>query len=235
MKPAQRDRPATARGRPLPSATARSWSRPAFRAPLLEPSAPVAHASLPGRMPRLSRNTGGPQVHPSAHFRRFRRVPCALLKELISRTFTGIGDPGLEPGTSSLSDLLGASGSRVRRTQQSKMAANRADGGAARRPGATSRDRSVAPTWPHRRALGRGCRSAWTRTSARRYGQARTPGRLRWRSGAGLKDRVDGREPGNVFEFVDHVAVGVERDPMEGRPGVVSNIGRHPARMACGE
>jgi hypothetical protein len=67
--------------------------------------------------------------------------------------------------------------SRVRRSQQSKMAANR---GSRRRkrddlvqPGATGR---WPRKWPGFRAFGHGCRSAWSRTSERRYGQARTPG-----------------------------------------------------------
>ena len=73
---------------------------------------------------------------------------------------TAMGDPGLEPGTYSLSGLLGATDSRVRRSKQSKMAANRAVGGMARRPGATWHDRSEARKWPDFHALAHACRSA---------------------------------------------------------------------------
>ena len=99
--------------------------------------------------------------------------------------FRRVGDPGLEPGTSSLSGkpLVPSS------PPNSKIIpANRRDGAGGRGLERTGGDNLVAPSWPHGASSRAGRRVGRKRTSRRRYGQART---LERRAAARLHDRVD--------------------------------------------
>ena len=114
----------------------------------------------------------------------------------------GVGDPGLEPGTSSLSGKPFVPSSPP---NSHLNPANRSDRGGGRGLEGTGRYKLVAPSWPHGRASRADCRMTRKRTSRRRYGQART---LRRRAAARLHDRFQGGKPRHVA-LVDHAAVGV--------------------------
>ena len=110
-----------------------------------------------------------------------------------------MGDPGLEPGTSSLSGKPFVASSRP---NSHLIPANRGDGACGRGLERTGGDKLVAPSWPHGRGSRARRRMTRKRTSRRRYGQART---LRRRAAARLHDRVDRGEPRCVVELVHHV------------------------------
>ena len=110
-----------------------------------------------------------------------------------------VGDPGLEPGTSSLSEKLRVASSRANSNIIPANACNSIPG---RRLETTGRYNLMAPSWPHDRSSGVRRRVARKRTSCRRYGQARM---LRRRAAARLHDRVDPREPRCVVGLVHHV------------------------------
>jgi len=116
--------------------------------------------------------------------------------------FRRMGDPGLEPGTSSLSGKPFVPSSRA---NSQLIPANRETGECGRRLETTGRYNLVAPSWPHDRSSRAGCRTTRKRTSCRRYGYART---LRRRAATSLHDRVQGGEPRRV-ELVAHAAVAV--------------------------
>ena len=82
-----------------------------------------------------------------------------------------VGDPGLEPGTSSLSGKPLVASSRPNSNLIPANTCNRAHG---RRLETTGRYNLVAPSWPHDRSSRVSRRVAGKRTSCRRYGQART-------------------------------------------------------------
>jgi hypothetical protein len=136
--------------------------------------------------------------------------------------FRRMGDPGLEPGTSSLSGIPFVPSSRA---NSQLIPANACNSTIGRRLETTGRYNLVAPSWPHGRSSRPRRRVARKRTSCRRYGQARTLGR---RAAARLHDGVDRGEPRCVFELVDHVTVGVE-----GEPATVTELARDIHPSAC--
>ena len=135
--------------------------------------------------------------------------------------FRRVGDPGLEPGTSSLSGKPFVPSSPP---NSHLIPANRRDGASGRGLEGTGGYNLVAPSWPHDRRSRAWCRMARKRTSCRRYGQARTLGR---RAAARLHDRVDRGEPRRVVELVDHVPVG-----LQGQAGTVTELPRDMVNRA---
>ena len=85
--------------------------------------------------------------------------------------FRRVGDPGLEPGTSSLSGKPDVPSSPL---DSHLIPANRRDGAGGRGLEGTGEDKLVAPSWPHDCRSKAWCRMTRKRTSNRRYGQART-------------------------------------------------------------
>ncbi len=134
------------------------------------------------------------------------------------RGFLRVGDPGLEPGTYSLSENLRAADGRLRRPRSREIPANWGSRECVTRLETTRRAELVAPSWPHSGGSERGRRMIRLRTSHRRYGQTRT---LRRRAAASLRYRVHRGESRCVVELVDHVAVGVQREP-----GTVTELAR---------
>ena len=141
--------------------------RMALGAPLLQPSQPIAHRPHPcvpptrqargaawrrsfrplRPTPTVGRSGGpadpdAPQMHPKRSLRRPR--PGALLhrNHMISRNFLGVGDPGLEPGTSSLSGKPFVPSSPP---NSHLIPANRPNGTCGRGLEGTGRDNLVAP------------------------------------------------------------------------------------------
>ena len=124
-------------------------------------------------------------------------------------------NPGLEPGTSSLSGKPFVPSSRP---NSNLIPANTCNSAHGRRLETTGRYNLMAASWPHDRSLRARRRMARNRTSRRRYGQARTLGR---RAAACLRDRVDRSEPRRVVELVNHVPVG-----LQGQAGTVTELPR---------
>ena len=118
--------------------------------------------------------------------------------------FRRMGDPGLEPGTSSLSGKPFVPSSPP---NSHLIPANRGDGAGRRGLERTGGYKLVAPSWPHDRSSRARRRMARKRTSRRRYGHART---LPRRPAARLHDRVDRGKPRCVVELVHHLTVGVQ-------------------------
>ena len=85
--------------------------------------------------------------------------------------FWRMGDPGLEPGTSSLSGTPFVPSSPL---DSHLIPANRHDGAGGRGLEGTGGDKLVAPSWPHDRGSRAGRRMTRKPTSCRRYGQTRT-------------------------------------------------------------
>ena len=113
--------------------------------------------------------------------------------------FRLMGDPGLEPGPSSLSGKPSVPSSRP---NSNLIPANACNSMIGRRLETTGRYNLVAPSWPHDRGSRAGCRMARKRRSCRPYGQARTLGR---RPAPRHHDRVDRREYRRLAELVHHV------------------------------
>ncbi len=85
---------------------ARARRRAALRAPLIQPCAAITHGTNRLGEPRChtrGRDPGAPLMHPRPRPQRpiSSRSPDAILP--LCRDFSLVGDPGLEPGTSSLS------------------------------------------------------------------------------------------------------------------------------------
>jgi hypothetical protein len=177
-------------GRPL-------WNRPADQ-PIGDQHRPCLRAAIdscpPGRRARPAYPLPWPPSNPPTLTRggptngvRSRVVPLRpgertdeIALPLVYPANRGVGDPGLEPGTSSLSEKLRVASSRP---NSQLIPANVRDGARGRRLETTGRYNLVAPPWPH----GPCSRAArrWTpkRTSSRRYDQTRT---LRRRAAARL-------------------------------------------------
>jgi hypothetical protein len=126
-----------------------------------------------------------------------------------------MGDPGLEPGTSSLSGKPFVASSPL---DSHLIPANRCDGASGRGLEGTGGDKLVAPSWPHGRNSRAQCRMTRKPTSRRRYGQTRT---LRRRARCAPAGSRRPRRASVLVELVHHVTVGVE-----GEPATVTELGR---------
>ena len=140
--------------------------------------------------------------------------------------FRPVGDPGLEPGTSSLSGKPDVPSSPP---NSHLIPANQEAGECWRGLKTTGRYKLVAPSWPHGSGSSAECRVTRKRTSCRRYGQART---LRRRPAARLQDGVDRGEPRCVVELLHHVTVGVDGGAGRcERAGARTSAQRLPCRL----
>ena len=143
----------------------------------LEPHANVVACAKPRALFRLTGNRRWPHRGPTEHARygAHKQPENRIIGQMHEFSgFRRVGDPGLEPGTSSLSGMIFAASSRP---NSNLIPANACNSTIGSRMETTGRYNLVAPSWPHDRNSRAGCRVARKRSSCRRYGQSRMLGR----------------------------------------------------------